>query len=470
MRLFVFLLVACDGVTPRPSSRDAAERSDAGSEPVDAGAPVVHDPTAARAALEAELARSGTPGAAIAVVIDGNVAFGLGAGVLRRGATDPVEADTPFMIGSIAKTFTAALAMDLREEGAIDLARPMGEYASSLEVAPAGFAPELTLHRLLSHTSGEPRYLPEEAYSLPCSAGGEGMRMFFGALGPVELWYEPGRLFHYSNHGFTTAGFVLQEAAGREFSALLEERIVAPLGLTATTLDPAVARANGAASGLSAMGEIVDPEAMRSCGYGEPAGATLWSSANDLAAFATMLLGRRGVLEPASIELMTSAHASGVYASSEYGYGLFIHHVYGRRVVEHGGSVYGYLAELLLVPEVGFAVAVVGGSETMDVTGVAQEVMAAYVREGTARGPEPDPPRPASEWSRYEGTYRFGDRTRGTATVRVVGSALEVDGRAVSAFARDWFEDAQGVYHFVEDASGTVRWLDQDWVVAERSP
>jgi CubicO group peptidase (beta-lactamase class C family) len=344
----------------------------------------------------------------------------------------------------------------------------MAEYAGALQVSPASFASEITLHRLLSHTSGEPRYLPEEAYALPCNAGGEGMRMFFGALGPVELWYEPGRLFHYSNHGFTTAGFVLQEAAGRDYSALLDERIVEPLGLRATTLDPAVARANGAASGLSAMGEVVDPEATRSCGYGEPAGATLWSSANDLAAFATMLLGRRGVLEPASIELMTTAHATGVYASSEYGYGLFIHHFYGRRVVEHGGSVYGYLAELLLVPEVGFAVAVVGGSETMDVTGVAQEVMSAYVAEGSVRGTDPEPPRPASEWSRYEGTYTFGDRTLGTATVRRNGAALEIDGRAVSPFARDWFEDEQGVYHFADDGSGNVRWLDQDWAVAAR--
>src|SRR5438445_2989542 len=140
-------------------------------------------------------ARTGVPGVAAGLLVDGETAA-LADGVLELGRAEPVRPETPFRIASISKPFTASLALSCLE-------------------------PDERLRALLSHTSG---LRCERAELLP--EGAEG-------------------LFSYSNAGYWAAGEAAAAACGRGFAVAMGERIVAPLGLAATGYDEPQAPARG---------------------------------------------------------------------------------------------------------------------------------------------------------------------------------------------------------------------------------
>ena len=101
--------------------------------------------------VDSEMPASGVPGLAYAVVDDGGITVASARGVLRRGGDAPVTPDTPFVIGSISKSFTALSVMQLVEGGEIDLDSELSRYLDGFSGRPAG---AVTIRQLLSHTSG----------------------------------------------------------------------------------------------------------------------------------------------------------------------------------------------------------------------------------------------------------------------------------------------------------------------------
>ena len=114
-------------------------------------------------------------------------------------------------------------------------------------------------------------------------------------------------------------------------------------------------------------------------GYFDPAGAVLALTINDMIRFAMILTNQgNGVLSPASVTEMTSAHVSTGRAS--YGYGLFIDTVGGEPAVGHSGSTYGFTAHIETLPQRGLAVAVMVNGDRADPTRVAHQALALYQR------------------------------------------------------------------------------------------
>jgi CubicO group peptidase (beta-lactamase class C family) len=179
-----------------------------------------------------ELRRTQVPGAAVAVVAAGEVAFADGFGTASVETGGPVTADTLFRVGSTTKMFTAAGLVLLAHEDRLRLDAPIGDYASGLHPAIA----RLTSHQLLTHTSGlaDPNAMngPHDDTALAARVR---------ALGPRDCFDEPGRIHSYSNAGYWLAGFVAQEVAGRPYADHLEARLFRPLGMTRSTFRPTMA-------------------------------------------------------------------------------------------------------------------------------------------------------------------------------------------------------------------------------------
>jgi len=146
-----------------------------------------------------ELASRSIPGAAVAVVKDDRVVFMKGFGVASIETGAPVTPDTLFQIGSITKTFTAALVVSVAEEGRIRLELPVGEYVKGL--APG--LSRVTTAQLLSHTGGLKDEPDESA-----------LADYARSWTDEYCLFTPGQVFSYSNSGFALAGLVAQEAAG----------------------------------------------------------------------------------------------------------------------------------------------------------------------------------------------------------------------------------------------------------------
>jgi CubicO group peptidase (beta-lactamase class C family) len=307
---------------------------------------------AVEAALRAQMAEANAPGAAFALVREGEIVAARGLGLRARGGADAVTADTVFMIGSVTKTLTTAAVLREAESGALDLDGPVGRVV-------AGLAPEvaaLTLRQLVSQTAG--------LGDLPGENGDtdeEALPRFARSLGPQQFVAPPGAVFSYANPGLALAGAALEAARRVRYADALRAVLLTPLGMARTTLRPAEAAAFPRASGHDAAGRLMAGHDLDT--RLAPAGYAS-STAADLAAFVREWLlahqGRGRVLSRSTARLMGTRVADfpPTFDGTGYGLGLFVDERRGALVLHHGGQHTGFSAQIVMVPERGVGLVV----------------------------------------------------------------------------------------------------------------
>jgi CubicO group peptidase (beta-lactamase class C family) len=280
------------------------------------------------------------------VVIAGIVRDGTLAYVTSAGEHPVADRDTQFRVGSISKTFTAALILGLRDEGRLGLDDRLDRYLPEL----SGDVGALPLRRLLAHVGGLRRE-PDGAW-WERNAGVPLAELLSGVT-TAKLTGRPYGEFHYSNLAYGLLGGVVERITGSSWSQALRQRLLDPLGMHRTTYEP---------QEPFARGYVVHPwlgtlreEPRHDAGSMAPAGQ-IWSTVEDLARWAAVLASATpgGTLNTGVVFAHTSAAemaAPAVIADPEqwsagYGLGLQLWR-HGERVfVGHTGSMPGYLAVL----------------------------------------------------------------------------------------------------------------------------
>ncbi len=413
------------------------------------------------ATAEQELRKAQVPGCAVAVVYEGRLAWTGGFGVANVDTGQPVSADMLFRLGSTTKMFTAAGLVGLAEEGKLRLDEPIGRPAK-------GLAPEiarLTAHQLLTHTAGlaDPNAMegPHDDAAL-----GERVR----ALGAADFFDEPGRIYSYSNAGYWLAGFVAQEAGGRPYADLLQERIFRPLGMTRSTFRPTMAMTWPLAVGHGpedrSPPKVVRPLADNAGAW--PAGQ-LFSSAPEFARFCIALMdaGRfegRQAIPAAVVAKLTQPHVPLPNEDRHYGYGLNVRVADGLRWWSHSGSRTGYGSLVRLCPDRKFAVIILCNRTGASLPAIADR--AAELALGIPRSAAPVRqvlPMDAAEMARYAGTYTNG---RTNLVLRVSNGRLvaatggEISKRGPQQFVRAATKTAPALeFTLVADAAGLITHL-----------
>ncbi|MGH7470523.1 MAG: serine hydrolase domain-containing protein [Longimicrobiales bacterium] len=304
--------------------------------------------------IQAELAETRTPGAAVAIVSGNQIVFAKGFGTSNSETGAPVTPDMLFRIGSVTKMFTTTALTLLAEQGKLSLDVPIGQYMKGLSLRLS----QVSAHQLMSHTSG----LRDEAPSYGAHDA-EALARVIRAWNDHHFFTASGRVFSYSNPGFAVAGLLAEEVSGRPYARLLDETLFKPLGMNTTTFEPTLAMTYPLSQGHNVGDEkttVVRPFA-DNAGYW-PAGF-LFSSANDLARFAIACMngGRidgKSVIPPVVFTKLSTGYApthSGP-ENAAYGYGLLTREYRGVRVIEHGGSIQGFGAQVRMVPEQQFAI------------------------------------------------------------------------------------------------------------------
>jgi CubicO group peptidase (beta-lactamase class C family) len=375
-----------------------------------------------------ELARQGVPGAAVAVVVDGEVAFSAGVGTKRSGVDDPVHADTVFGIGSTTKMMVAAGLLSLREEGRIDLDAPITQALPELRLAAPFEADVQRIHlrHLLSHTAG----LPDGGENL-CDQSLED----FAASLRLPLWAEPGTVYDYSNLGYALAGRALERAAGKPFAEAMRERVFAPAGMDRVTFEGSAAMALDHSHGhvLMGGGPLTPVELDSSgCAYMAPSGNQTYLSAPELARFAAALVGGRGQLLGADsiAALEDTTVETHDFPGERYGLGLVSLDQPGERVLYHGGNDRRFSSSVVLAPGRRLAVVVIMNSGAGAPDFVAARALELFL--GSDEGlPLPHLLRhehavPTSSLPRYAGTY-LEPFSLGRAVIAVDGERLVGD-------------------------------------------
>ena len=330
-----------------PEDPGDAEASAADLDEADEGAsPEGLEPTgdelAARmdAYLAANFPRAGAPGLAVAVVDAGGVRY-------LRTFGDCPDADAPFVVGSLSKSFTAVAVMQLVEQGAVDLDAPASRYAPGYDVPD-----EVTVRSLLNQTSGFGAY-----DSLAEAADGE-LGETFGT-------------FSYANANYDLLGRVVEGASGEDYARYLDEHVLEPLGMASTTADPARAEALGMVPGHRDWFGLPVADGFRHAqgdgAWGGPASGYVASSARDMASYLRMYLngGMGGdgarVLSADSVRRMFLDRVPDPEGDTYYGMGwTSFSWDDGELVLSHDGQVENYTASMCLLPERGIGVAVLG--------------------------------------------------------------------------------------------------------------
>ncbi len=423
------------GASPAPARHDgglapsldlAPARGDASLPAPDGAAPL--DESALRARfeelkllVEAELKKQGVPGAAVGVVLHGKLRLAAGLGVKQKGGTQKPTEHTLFSLGSISKTFTAAAALSLA--GKLSPGDPVTKHVPKLKLTGATGAPPMTLHQLMTHTSGlgYPAYAEYEKATLDWNSAVALVAIFEQLAWPQ--WVAPGAVWNYSNPGFNLLGAAAERAAGKPFAELLEASVLLPAGMTQSTASVTKIAARDHAMGHSG-GKSVAPGLSLSAPSDGPCNG-VYSSAWELTRFAELLLnGGGGVLPAPAVKAMLSPQVtlSSLSDAHAYGYGLFLEPYRGTTRAGHGGSNMGFTADLAMVPSEGFAVVVLFNSAEGYPGAVSEKALALFLPHLSA--PTPPLPQPtAAELQKLVGTYVDGFDL-GTIEVAYTGGAL----------------------------------------------
>jgi D-alanyl-D-alanine carboxypeptidase len=294
-------------------------------------------------------------GLALAIVRDGKVVFAKGYGKRSIEDSSSVEADTPFAVGSLTKQFTCASVLLLAEEGKLAVDDKVAKYYPSLTRAR-----EISLHDLMTHTSGYADYYPldfvDRRLMKPVLEAD-----LLAAYARGKLDFEPNTRWSYSNTGYVLLGGVVAKVSGMPFGRFLDERILHPLGMKHSAFEPAKGMEGQARGHTSFALGPVEPAIYESSGWLSAAGG-LWASASDLALWDIALMNGQ-VLKPESFRLMTTPRTLLSGHSTGYGCGLHIDHKSGETVLSHGGAVSGFLAVNALIPRFKSAVVVLSNAE-----------------------------------------------------------------------------------------------------------
>lgn len=291
--------------------------------------------------IKREMPVSGVPGLTYAIVTDGAIGT-LGArGVVRLGSDREVTPDTPFLTGSISKSFTALAVMQLVEAGRIDLDTAISHYLGSFSGRPAG---AVTIRQLLSHTSG---YSTLQGNTSRGDIAGhkDELSRRVDRLAEEAPAHSARARWEYSNANYQILGRLIEIVSGQEFQAYVEAEILEPVGMVHSFV------ADGGMHDTMATGHrpwfgMKRPLADVRTDRGTAPQGGIVASAGDLALYMTMMMnGEDDVLSAEGKATMMSPASD---LSPFYGFGWFIDARAGT--VWHSGTSPGFESLATMVP------------------------------------------------------------------------------------------------------------------------
>ncbi len=305
--------------------------------------------------IEDRLALYNCPGVAVCLIEDGKVADAAGFGHVEVGGV-AVEAQTMFAGASISKPVTASLALQLVEQGLIDLDAPINRYLTTWNIPENDFtrAKPVTLRHLLCHRAGTTVHgfgaYPQDQVAPTL------LQMLRGqapSLTPaVIVDKEPGGTERYSGGGTQIVQLLLEELTGLPFADLAQKRIFEPLGMTRTTFEqPLPDRFRN----LSAVGHLADgnPVKGRQTFTPQLAAGGIYTSAPDYARF--MVETRNAWLGQTNLLMNRATAAAMMTPQGEGAFGLGWE-IFGQGKAKrfgHGGSNEGFQCNTVCLLEQG---------------------------------------------------------------------------------------------------------------------
>ena len=289
--------------------------------------------------------KAGLFSGSVLVADHGRVLLQKGYGLANREKNTPNTPETRFRIASLTKQFTAALVLQLVEEGKLKLDGKVADYLPDYP-APAGR--QISLHQLLSHTAGLPDYTAQPGFAAVARTYQTPAQLVaqFSAL-PLE--FAPGTQHRYSNSGYVLLGAIIEKVTGKPYAQVFQENIARPLKLKATAYNPTETPDTRRAAGYQSTPSGLVPTPFLNMSVPYAAGA-ITATVTDLYRW-NQALNNSTILSAASKKLLFRP----VQNNYAYGWMVFTGKVGADtaavRIQEHNGAINGFASYMVRVPQ-----------------------------------------------------------------------------------------------------------------------
>ncbi|MBN2131534.1 MAG: serine hydrolase [Sedimentisphaerales bacterium] len=407
------------------------------------------------------------PGAAVLVARNGEILYQNGYGYANISDCVEITPQTKFRIGSISKQFTAAAILKLQEEGKLSTDDKLSKFLPDF---PRG--DEVTLHHLLTHTSGIHSYTSDPNF-MKTVASETSPKELIDSFKNDKFDFEPGESQSYCNSGYFLLGHIVAKVSGKSFGDYLKETFFDPLGMADTGIYHWSLVLDHEAVGYSYQnGQVqkaLDWDMSRAGGAG-----ALYSTVEDLyrwneAVFKGKILSEaslKAAFTPAALNSGEAGKGTGV-GSEGYGYGWGIGTLRGRPQIAHSGGLHGFISYLMRLPEEELTVAVLANClptvPELSTSGLGRQIAEIYLHEemdeqtSFATDTTVDP----AVYDDYVGRYDYGNSMVLTVTregnrllAQLTGQGqAEIFPRSETEF---FWEGVDAQIRFVRDETGTV--------------
>ena len=290
---------------------------------------------------------------AVLVGIDGKIRFEKSYGNANDEWVVRNTPSTKFRIASLTKQFTAACVLLLQERGRLNVHDPISKYLSNL---PDAWRP-ITIHQLLTHTSGIPNYTADPQFAKIRRTGATPAEMV-ALVSAKPLEFTPGTKWAYSNTGYVLLGMLIEKTSGQTYADFLQANVFGPLEMTNSGYDRAADILKERASGyVLKNGHLVNADFIdMSVPY---AAGGIYSTVEDMYRWSEALDHDGKLLSADSLKQMFTPYPETAYQGQHYGYGVVISELkFARLLYYHGGGVDGFSTSIQRYPKDGVCIVV----------------------------------------------------------------------------------------------------------------
>jgi len=261
----------------------------------------------------------------------GEILFKKSYGLADHEHNVPNTPKTKFRIASLTKQFTAVAILQLQEKGLLNVNDPLSRYIVDY---PNG--ERITIHHLLTHTSGIPNFTvaeDEKARVQPFS-----LEMTIGKFKNLPLAFSPGEKFEYCNAGYYLLGYIIEKVTGKDYAAVIKQNIFEPLGMTNSGYDYNQLVLKNRARGYNReKNELANASYIHMANVHASGG--LYSTIEDMYLWDRALYTEKLIKQNTREQMFTPF-------TENYGYGWGIVTLFNRKMVGHNGDMEGFQANI----------------------------------------------------------------------------------------------------------------------------
>jgi CubicO group peptidase (beta-lactamase class C family) len=388
-----------------------------------------------------DMARENIPGASVAVIDQGEIAWAKAYGVIEAGKPEPVTLETRFQAASISKPVAALTLLTLVQEGRVVLDEDICAYLTSWQLPePEGWRPRVTCRQLLSHSAGVTVHgFPGYRADRPVPTL---QQVLDGAppanTPPIQVDTIPGLYFRYSGGGFTILQQLIEDVTGQLFWQAAQERVLGPAGMDHSTY---LAPLREDWQPFAAVGHRGDgaPLLGRWHIYPESAAAGLWTTPLDLARLVVLLeqtlqgQTERLLHRELLVEMLSpQTRVRGISLNGSEGLSWFLSGKNGDDYYGHGGSNEGYRAQVIVRKGRGQAGIIMTNADSGDALtdDWMNTIAVEYGWKAFAYLPSEPIELPADALAAFAGQYRLEDGVTVCVRETAAGLVFEYPGQA----------------------------------------